>query len=61
MREKADEKIHSELSRAERLAKHILTRDEWIELLTAAMTKVQDNNDKVSHNPWGAKRKENEE
>lgn len=61
VREKADEKIHSELSRAERLAKHILTRDEWIELLTAAMTKVQENNDKVSHSPWGAKRKEKEE
>ena len=61
VREKADEKIHSDLSRAERLAKHILTRDEWIELLTAAMTKAQENNDKVRPNHWSGERKKKNE
>ena len=60
VREKADEKIHSELSRAERLAKHILTREEWMDLLAAAMTKAQENNDKVRPNHWGGERKEKE-
>lgn len=43
VREKADNKIHSEISRAEKLAKHILTHDEWIEVIAGAIAKAQEN------------------
>lgn len=37
VREKADEKIHSEIARAERLAKQMLTKEELIEVLSEAL------------------------
>lgn len=39
VREKADEKIHSEISRAEKLAKAVFSREELIEILSDAMRK----------------------
>ena len=39
VREKADEKIHSEIARAERLAKQMLTKEELIEVLSEALRK----------------------
>ena len=39
VREKADEKIHSEIARAERLAKQVLSREELVEILAEAMRK----------------------
>lgn len=39
VREKADEKIHSEIARAERLAKQVFSREELIEILAEAMRK----------------------
>lgn len=39
VREKADEKIHSEIARAERLAKQVLSREEMVDLLAEAMRK----------------------
>ena len=39
VREKADEKIHSEIARAERLAKQVLSREEMVEILAEAMRK----------------------
>jgi hypothetical protein len=39
VREKADEKIHSEISRAEKLAKAVFSREELIEILADAMRK----------------------
>ena len=46
VREKADEKIHSEIARAERLAKQMLTKEELIEVLSEALRKsvLKDNN-----------------
>ena len=37
VREKADNKMHSEISRAEKLAKQVLSREELIEILTEAI------------------------
>lgn len=37
VREKADEKIHSDISRAEKLAKQVLSKEEWIEILAEAI------------------------
>ena len=39
VREKADEKIHSEIARAERLAKQVLSREEMVDILAEAMRK----------------------
>jgi hypothetical protein len=39
VREKADDKIHSEIARAERLAKQVLSREELVEILAEAMHK----------------------
>lgn len=39
VREKADEKIHSEIARAERLAKQVMSREELVEILAEAMRK----------------------
>lgn len=39
VREKGDEKIHSEIARAERLAKQVLSREELVEILAEAMRK----------------------
>lgn len=39
VREKADDKIHSEIARAERLAKQIITKEELVEVLTEAFRK----------------------
>lgn len=39
VREKADEKIHSEIARAERLAKQVLSRKEMVDILAEAMRK----------------------
>lgn len=39
VREKADEKIHSEIARAERLAKQVFSKEEMIEILAEAMRK----------------------
>lgn len=50
VREKADDKIHSEISRAAMLAKHILTRDEWIEVLAGAITKAQEESKTLKEN-----------
>ena len=41
IREKADKKIHSEISRAEKLAKHILTHDQWVDILAGAIQKAR--------------------
>lgn len=37
VREKADEKIHSQISKAEKLAKQMLSKEELIEVLTEAL------------------------
>lgn len=37
VREKADDKIHSNISKAEQIAKQVLTREEWIAILAEAM------------------------
>ena len=37
VREKADNKMHSEISRAEKLAKQVLSREELIDILTEAI------------------------
>ena len=37
VREKADEKVHSEIARAERLAKQVFSREEMVEILAEAM------------------------
>lgn len=50
VREKADDKIHSEISRAAMLAKHILTRDEWIDVLAGAITKAQEESKTLKEN-----------
>lgn len=39
VREKADEKVHSEIARAERLAKQVFSREELVEILAEAMRK----------------------
>ncbi len=39
VREKADDKIHSEIARAERLAKQVLSREELVDILAEAMRK----------------------
>ncbi len=39
VREKADDKIHSEIARAERLAKQIITKEELVDVLTEAFRK----------------------
>ena len=39
VREKADEKIHSEISRAEKLAKQVLSKEELIEIMAEALRK----------------------
>ena len=39
VREKADEKIHSEIARAERLAKQVMSREELVDILAEAMRK----------------------
>lgn len=67
VREKADNKIHSEISRAEKLAKHILSRDEWIEVLAGAIVKAQESEKELraqqgasdNNAPQGANKKEN--
>ncbi len=37
VREKADDKIHSNISKAEQIAKQVLTREEWVSILAEAM------------------------
>lgn len=37
VREKADEKIHSEIARAERLAKQVLSKEELVEIMAEAL------------------------
>lgn len=37
VREKADDKIHSNISKAEKIAKQVLTREEWVSILADAM------------------------
>ena len=37
VREKADEKVHSEIARAEKLAKQVFSREELVEILAEAM------------------------
>jgi len=39
VREKADEKIHSEIARAEKLAKQMLTKEELVEVMDEALRK----------------------
>lgn len=39
VREKADEKIHSEIARAEKLAKQMLTKEELVEVMAEALRK----------------------
>lgn len=39
VREKADEKIHSEIARAEKLAKQVMSREELVDILAEAMRK----------------------
>lgn len=41
IREKADAKIHSEIARAEQLAKTLFTRDEWVKILANAIAEAQ--------------------
>ena len=42
VREKADEKMHSTISRAEKLAKQVFSREELVEILADAMRKSKD-------------------
>ena len=37
VREKADDKVHSEIARAERLAKQVFSKEEMVEILAEAM------------------------
>lgn len=43
VREKADEKIHSEISRAEKLAKQVFSKEELIEILAESIKRSQNN------------------
>lgn len=45
VREKADKKIHSEIARAERLAKQVMSRDEMVEILAEALRKGMNKKD----------------
>jgi uncharacterized membrane protein len=56
VREKADNKLHSEISRAEELAKQVLSHDEWINALTDAISRAQAK-DRDVHAQQGAQAK----
>lgn len=46
VREKADSKIHSNISKAEKLAQSMLTREEWVSVLADAFRAAQGNSKK---------------
>lgn len=55
VREKADDKIHSEINSAATLIKHIISHEEWIESLAAAIARAQANENEPAENYHVAK------
>ncbi len=58
VREKADDKIHSNIAKAEKIAKQVLTREEWVGILADAMREgmskqQKDELDEQIHNEEG--------
>lgn len=47
VREKADEKIHSEISRAEKLAKQVFSKEELIEILAEAIKRNKNDKEEI--------------